>query len=875
MSAVVQDWFYRTFYKWGKTVAHSPKKVIGISFFVAVLCCIRLLIAPAQPLPSETRQEKLFAPQDSRVAPSPNPLTPSLPFLAKPGFVARVSRTTSATRHRSVLACGGTRCTSPPSHAGATCSPQQCLRKLNASTKSFGLSCTCARTRHAPPHALACCGEPHQQRRETTTSGNARICAAPCSDRNLHLCPLQGRDDDEWTEGNVTFSDICVRLLCALLVRDPLELFAWANGTYSFGFTDAEVGPPRCGRGEPKCQGLVHFSGRCAPLQILDIVNSRVGIDPALFPAAANRTVNVDSVFGGIERDGSGRITSAEAISLSYTLNNDERDSIEDKQGFAWEEQLNYMIGPEWTDNPPDNTRGAAYPEEVLSFSSTEVDLFPFTHGAINREFANSVSGDILTLNIDDMFVLISSLENIPEGLPVEEVGPPAHCLNTSGALPAHALRQLPSSNLDTVHTQRVAQGIASAGVSITITSLTDFLAFLLGSTSSLPALSAFCVFAAIGILADFILQITLFAAFMTLDAYREDRGTSDCCCCPCVPKDASEEGAGCCTWYPQLQTLNERYYVPLLRNRFVKAIVLVSFFTFTGIAGWQIQLETPLLQAFIVSDDYFTNTGNGGVRVNIVGPPSTVFDYSLPASQQKMIEMSQAVAASKWMVGASVTPWYQPLRAWVYQCVSTHTLPDTSTCVGRNCASNGVLLFPHCTSKRYLRDAGGDFLLDANGQPISEGADNKTMVTADGTSAPIDTPVEQTYLPPSSFYSYLNQFLFDSPTGGVFTSSFRWVVPNVGNISSSEVEQGLEASQFRITSLYLDTANEQVDSMDDLRKTVESVGIGPDISSYPYTFVYIFYEQVQPEGDAGRGARRCLSVLESWAEERQRACSN
>lgn len=82
----------------------------------------------------------------------------------------------------------------------------------------------------------------------------------------------------------------------------------------------------------------------------------------------------------------------------------------------------------------------------------------------------------LIGIGVDDMFVLISSLENIPEGLPVEEVGPPAHCLNTPGALPAHALRQLPSSNLDTVHTQRVAQGIASAGVSITITSLTDFL---------------------------------------------------------------------------------------------------------------------------------------------------------------------------------------------------------------------------------------------------------------------------------------------------------------------------------------------------------------------------------------------------------------
>ena len=38
--------------------------------------------------------------------------------------------------------------------------------------------------------------------------------------------------------------------------------------------------------------------------------------------------------------------------------------------------------------------------------------------------------------------------------------------------------------------------------------------AFALGSASQLPALSTFCVFAAIGIAADFLLQISFFAAF-------------------------------------------------------------------------------------------------------------------------------------------------------------------------------------------------------------------------------------------------------------------------------------------------------------------------------------------------------------------------
>ena len=39
--------------------------------------------------------------------------------------------------------------------------------------------------------------------------------------------------------------------------------------------------------------------------------------------------------------------------------------------------------------------------------------------------------------------------------------------------------------------------------------SLTDLFAFALGSTSALPALSTFCVFAAVGITADFLLQIS------------------------------------------------------------------------------------------------------------------------------------------------------------------------------------------------------------------------------------------------------------------------------------------------------------------------------------------------------------------------------
>lgn len=52
------------------------------------------------------------------------------------------------------------------------------------------------------------------------------------------------------------------------------------------------------------------------------------------------------------------------------------------------------------------------------------------------------------------------------------------------------------------------ATALSHAGVSITITSFTDFVAFLIGSTTALPALSSFCVYAAVGILCVFGLQV-------------------------------------------------------------------------------------------------------------------------------------------------------------------------------------------------------------------------------------------------------------------------------------------------------------------------------------------------------------------------------
>ena len=78
----------------------------------------------------------------------------------------------------------------------------------------------------------------------------------------------------------------------------------------------------------------------------------------------------------------------------------------------------------------------------------------------------------------------------------------------------------------------RMGRALSRAGASITVTSLTDFIAFMVGSSSKLPALSSFCQYAALGVLMILLLQVFLFAPCVVLDHMRREKKRQDCCCC-------------------------------------------------------------------------------------------------------------------------------------------------------------------------------------------------------------------------------------------------------------------------------------------------------------------------------------------------------
>jgi len=97
----------------------------------------------------------------------------------------------------------------------------------------------------------------------------------------------------------------------------------------------------------------------------------------------------------------------------------------------------------------------------------------------------------LLGIGIDDMFVAVQCFQNLP-----------------------------PEVQDKSLH-ERMGEAMLRAGSAITITSLTDFLAFIIGGTTVLPALRSFCIYCAVGILVVYILQATWFFAWFSLDQRR------------------------------------------------------------------------------------------------------------------------------------------------------------------------------------------------------------------------------------------------------------------------------------------------------------------------------------------------------------------
>eukprot|EP01064_Diplonema_japonicum_P029554 TRINITY_DN4814_c1_g2_i1.p1 TRINITY_DN4814_c1_g2~~TRINITY_DN4814_c1_g2_i1.p1 ORF type:complete len:936 (+),score=200.17 TRINITY_DN4814_c1_g2_i1:71-2809(+) len=224
---------------------------------------------------------------------------------------------------------------------------------------------------------------------------------------------------------------------------------------------------------------------------------------------------------------------------------------------------------------------------------------------------------------------------------------------------------------------ERMVTAMKHAGPAITITSITDLIAFLAGSSTVLPALRDFCYYASVGIAFDFAFQCTFVVAIAYLDSLRQEASRADVLCCVKVEDDTGvcvqtrEEG-----WTESKRGVQNRVvgtYLPrfIIGTSVGKGFVLIAsaLFLAFGIYGCT-QLKMNYNSEWSIPDSHaYANTLD--VRdTNFAGTDlaANVYfgDIDYPNEQSVVLDAGTTLRGNRWVVSNSTSSWMEDFQAWV-----------------------------------------------------------------------------------------------------------------------------------------------------------------------------------------------------------------
>mmetsp|Transcript_89707 Transcript_89707/g.254130 ORF Transcript_89707/g.254130 Transcript_89707/m.254130 type:complete len:992 (+) Transcript_89707:100-3075(+) len=157
-----------------------------------------------------------------------------------------------------------------------------------------------------------------------------------------------------------------------------------------------------------------------------------------------------------------------------------------------------------------------------------------------------------------------------------------------------------------------------SGGLSVLVTSLTDGLAFLIGASTQLPALSAFCIYAGLAVIFCFVFTFTVFVPLMALNARRAEANRYDVLCCfKARQEHRLQEPQGCLGCIPGCGKLEPkeavlprvfgafaRVTVKTLAGRLVTGLVFLGMLA-GGLAGMAQLKKEFKRELFFPADSY------------------------------------------------------------------------------------------------------------------------------------------------------------------------------------------------------------------------------------------------------------------------------
>lgn len=538
-----------------------------------------------------------------------------------------------------------------------------------------------------------------------------------------------------------------------------------------------------------------------ADTSVLDTINANAN-GQALELLLGNPTTSED-----------GEVIAAEALRFFFLLKNTET-----------------VVGGEYVDPIPD-----AWEEEFIIVTQEcvdEMDCFVEAARSLNDEFSEAISGDISLISGSYLLIMVYATINL-SGRPLLR----SRILLSLGALLTVGLSIAFSIGLASylgyfytpLHTvlpfillglgiddsfvicnafgrtdprdsipERMAVGLGTSGVSITVTSITDFVAFMISSVTVLPALASFCVYSGLGILALYVLQSTIFTAFVVYDARRQEAARLDCC--PCfktkaldkVPSTATTNKIGAeQPWNPdeadkgRLGRFVSNIYAPFVVNKVVKLIIITGFLALLGVCAYGTsQLEvSDTADSFIPDGSYLLDTNNAVDRYfGGVGAPVEIVteDIDYFEQQAELADIADRLSG----FGDSNSPYIQE--------------PATS----------------------------GTFFSWFNALVEYAEAEGSAGLVASGEYTVFEDETE--------FYSTLQVFLA-SEDGAAYNSTVSVVEGADGSLSKIEAA----AIQSQYSGSINGEAAKQVDAMVDLRDIVDSW----EFEAFPWSTSYLEWE--------------------------------
>ncbi|XP_043938169.1 NPC1-like intracellular cholesterol transporter 1 [Protopterus annectens] len=645
-----------------------------------------------------------------------------------------------------------------------------------------------------------------------------------------------------WSEKyqmNVTLKDVCY---APLNPRNPNTTDCCVNSLMQYFQNNKTLFDMTAPQGDSVVDWRDHFI-YCvnSPLSFKD--NTKLGLScmadygAPVFPFLA---------VGGYEDE---KYTEAEALILTFSLNNFLRNTNEYEYALLWEKQFLEVVKA-YQQDPSSNFTIAYMAErsledEINRTTLEDIPIFAISYLVIFVYIALTLGkysscgrlliDSKLTLALGGIMVVLWSVLaamgfyayiGVPSSLIILEVVPFLVLAVGADNIFIFVLElQKDDRKPNETHEQQIGRVLSTVAPSMLLCSISESVCFFLGALTKMPAVKSFALYAALAVIFDFLLQMSAFVALVSLDTRRQENLRLDLCCC--AKKKSSKKPPKTDGF---LLSIMRDYYAPFLLHGITRFIVIILFvLMFCAGIYFMVNVKVGLNQEMAMpTDSYMLDYFAFLYKYFEVGVPTyfvTKGKYNFSA-----LEGMEGVCSSVGCNNNSMTQIIQyatqfpessylaiPASSWVDDFIDW--LNPSSRCCRLYSFGPNADKFCPATSKEF--------------------ACSKKCMTSNSNGI-IRPSAEE-------FYTYLPLFLSDRPTlecskGGLgaYDSSVTFQNESVGATRFMAYHTPLSNSQEFTAALK--AVRELTDY---ITKTMRMMpGTDPDFEVFAYTITYVYYEQ-------------------------------